>query len=48
LEPSFVTELSSVVDRNSSWTVVHNDGDLSITVDERTFSGSVTRAPLPQ
>lgn len=48
LEPSFVAELASALDRNSSWTIVHTDGDLSITVGERTFAGVVTRAPLPQ
>jgi len=48
LAPDFVAELAAVMDRNTDWTVVHTDGDLSVTIGEHHFAGAVTRVALPQ
>lgn len=48
LEPSLVAALAGHLDRSGSWTVVRTDGELSITVNDTSFAGSVTQGPLPQ
>lgn len=48
VEPSLVTALAEHLDRNAAWTIVHTDGELSITLNDATFAGSVTRTALPQ
>ena len=48
LEPAFVSQLAGKLARNSEWTVVHTDGELSVTIGDESFSGVVTRAALPQ
>lgn len=48
LEPDFVAQLAGCMQRNSEWTLVHTDGELSISIQDENFSGTVTRIPLPQ
>lgn len=48
VEPSLVSALAAKLDRNASWTIVHTDGELSISLNDETFSGSVRRDSLPQ
>jgi len=48
VEPALVASLAAELDRNATWTIVHTDGELSITLNDVTFSGSVTRSALPQ
>lgn len=43
LESGFVAELSKTLERNSSWTVVVHDGELSVTVRDSTFSTTIGR-----
>ncbi len=47
LEPRLVQDLAGALQRNSTWTVVHTDGQLSISVDDVAFAGVVMRAGLP-
>lgn len=47
IEPAFVSQLAKLLDRNATWTVVHNDGDLSVTTRNETVSGRVIQAKLP-
>lgn len=48
LEPSLVAALAEQLDRSASWTIVHTDGELSITLNDKSFSSSVRRSNLPQ
>lgn len=48
LEPAFVTQLGSWLTRNSVWSVVHSDSELSVTLDGRDLASTVRRIPLPQ
>jgi uncharacterized protein YaeQ len=48
LDPSLVSALASLLDRNSSWVVVRTDGELSITLNDESFSGTVSQSSLPQ
>jgi uncharacterized protein YaeQ len=41
LEPLFVAALAKKLTRSSQWTVVHTDGELSITIDDESFAGQV-------
>ncbi len=45
---SFIKDLADVIGRNSNWVVVRNDGELSVTIDDTTLSGSAWVEPLPQ
>lgn len=47
LDPSLIRDLSGALQRNSTWIVVHTDGQLSISIEEQNFSGSVLRTGLP-
>lgn len=46
LAPAFVAQLAGALTRNSEWTLVHTDGELSITLGEEYFTGVVKRSPL--
>ncbi|MEN9581105.1 MAG: hypothetical protein RJA70_4114 [Pseudomonadota bacterium] len=48
LEPAFVAQLATWLTRNSVWSVVHSDGDLSVTLDAHDLASVVRRVPLPQ
>ena len=48
IDPSFILELSKKLDRNAEWTLIHTDGELSITIGDESFAGRVTRGELPQ
>jgi uncharacterized protein YaeQ len=48
LEPKFVDTLSEALTRTSEWTVVINEGDLTITIGEVTFMGTARQVSLPQ
>lgn len=47
LPPAFLDALAALTDRNTSWTLLRNDGALFVTVGEETVTGAVTRVPLP-
>jgi uncharacterized protein YaeQ len=47
LEPSFVTQLAGLLERNSSWVVVRTDGELSVTIGNDTFATRAELAALP-
>jgi len=36
------------MERNTEWTVVRADGDLSLSLGDNHFTGSLTQVPLPQ
>lgn len=46
LPPHFVEALSQCLVRNNTWTVVHTEGMLYITVDQETFEGQVQQYAL--
>ena len=48
LEPTLVRDLADQLEKNSSWIIVHSDGELNITINDSTFAGSLTRSSLPQ
>ncbi len=48
IEPQFVEQLSKTLDRSTQWTLVHSDGELSVTVDGQSFATSLQHIPLPQ
>jgi uncharacterized protein YaeQ len=47
LDPGLVADLAADLERTSQWTVVHTDGELSIGLGDRDFTGTVTRIALP-
>lgn len=47
LDPPFIAELAAALDRSAAWVVVHQDGSLTITVGQQTFTGSVRHEGLP-
>ena len=48
LDPTLVADLAGVLERNADWILVHNEGEVSVTVGDSSFAGSATSAPLPQ
>lgn len=46
IDSGFVTELAKTLERNTSWTIVVQDGELSVTAGERTSSTTVGRPTL--
>ncbi|HET9959189.1 MAG TPA: YaeQ family protein [Polyangiaceae bacterium] len=46
LKPEFVAELAKTFERTTSWMVLLNDGELSVTVGARTFTTTVARPTL--
>lgn len=46
VEPALLDALEAAVDRNTSLSVVHTDGQLYVTVNGRTLEGALTRRPL--
>ena len=48
LDPDLVSDLGEGLERNTEWTVVRTDDQLSVAVDGDHFSGTVTRIELPQ
>lgn len=46
LEPKFLDQLGALTDRNSSWTLLRNDGVLFVSVGDKTVSGAVTKHAL--
>lgn len=48
IEPAFIASLAKRLDRNAEWTLVHNDGELSITIGNDSYAGQVVRSQLPQ
>lgn len=48
LEPDFVGRLAKALERNTDWTLVRTEDELSITIGDDHFGGSVTRIALPQ
>ncbi len=46
VDVALLDALEGVVDRNTSMTLVHTDGQLYVTVGARTLEGAVTRRPL--
>lgn len=48
IDPAFIARLAQKLDRNAEWTLVHTDGEISITIGDDSFAGVVTRRDLPQ
>lgn len=48
LDSAFVGTLAAKLERNAEWTLVHTDGEVSISIGDESFVGSVRRARLPQ
>ena len=48
LETSFLDELEAVTDRSAKWELLHNDGNLYVTVGAKVISGTVTRHRLDE
>lgn len=46
IDVAFLDALEAKVDRNTSMTLVHNDGQLYATLGDRTIESAVTRRPL--
>jgi uncharacterized protein YaeQ len=46
VDVALLDALEAKIDRNMSLTLVHNDGQLYVTVGDRTMEGAVTRRPL--
>jgi uncharacterized protein YaeQ len=46
LEPTFLTELEALTDRNTRWELLRNDGVVYVTVGDKSVSGPVTRHAL--
>lgn len=46
IEAAFLDALAPKIERNTSLTLVHNDGRLYATIGERTIEGAITRRPL--
>lgn len=47
LEPPLVAALADALARSANWLVVVNDGEISVTVGDDTFSAPLERTPLP-
>jgi uncharacterized protein YaeQ len=45
---SLVSELAHALERNAHWTLVHNEGEVSVTVGAHSFAVEALRAPLPR
>ena len=43
LDPKFLDQLGALIDRNSRWTLMRNDGLLYVTIGDKTVSGPVTK-----
>lgn len=48
LDPVFIAQVAQKLDRNAEWTLVHTDGELSITIGDESMAGVVVRGELPQ
>ncbi len=46
LEQKFLNRLGEITDRNATWTLMRNDGQIYVTVGNETVSGTVTRHAL--
>ena len=46
IDAGFLDALEAKIDRNTSMTLVHNDGQLYATLGDRTIESAVTRRPL--
>jgi uncharacterized protein YaeQ len=46
LSPEFLDELDTGTNRNTEWVMVHNDGDLLITIGDDGYSGTVEKVAL--
>lgn len=48
IEPAFLSALEEKIDRSTSWELLHSDGQLYVTVDGATVTGSLTRLSLSE
>lgn len=48
LDPDLVAQMADTLERDSRWTLVHTDGDINVTIDDRNFSMATRKIPLPQ
>lgn len=46
LGPALLDQLEAILERNTSWVVVHTEGQLYVTAGDATVSGAVTRHAL--
>jgi uncharacterized protein YaeQ len=46
IDPAFLTELESLTERSNRWTVARSEGELYLTVKDRTLASRVERHPL--
>jgi uncharacterized protein YaeQ len=46
LEPAFLDALAAITDRNTKWGLVHNGGEIYVTVGSKSVTGAVTRHSL--
>jgi uncharacterized protein YaeQ len=48
LDPKFLEQLGELTDRNAKWTLLRNDGVVTVTIGDRCVSGPVTKHALPR
>src|ERR1017187_9059303 len=46
LEPAFLDALAAITDRNTKWELLHNGGEIYVTVGHNSVTGAVTRHAL--
>lgn len=46
IDTGLLDALEAVIDRNVSFSLVHNDGQLYVTLGDRTYEGAITMRPL--
>ena len=48
LDPDFVAQLAACLERSGEWTVVHSEGELSVSVKDQSFAATLQWIALPQ
>ena len=46
VDPAFLDELAPLVERSNSWTLARNDGEIYVTVKDKTLTTRLERHPL--
>lgn len=45
---NFIRDVTTAMTRNSDWTLVRTEGELSLTIDEQSFATDIRKIALPQ